>query len=134
LSLHDRIRQFANPSTKQHRVLVVDDHLDTAQSMAVVLREMGHEVQFAINGYAAIDIANKFRPEVVVVDMLLPDFHGSDLSRLLRMNAKPRSIRVIAVTGNRGEEVRERALAAGCDEFLLKPIEWKTVEQLLAKV
>ena len=66
------------------RVLVVDDHSDTAVSMALTLRELGHRAEYAINGYAALTLAEEFRPEVVIVDMNLPDFHGSDLSRLLR--------------------------------------------------
>ena len=66
---------------RKRRVLVVDDHIDAAHSLAVLLRHMGHEVQYAINGYSALELADRFHPDVVFVDMVLPDFHGSDLSR-----------------------------------------------------
>ena len=64
------------------RILVVDDHPDTAQSMAAVLRHMGHLVEYSLSGHAALEIARKFRPEIAFLDMLLPDFDGSNLSRL----------------------------------------------------
>jgi CheY-like chemotaxis protein len=61
-----------NPAPRR-RVLVIDDDLGAVHSMAFLLRDMGHEVQFAINGFAAIDVARKFRPEVILLDMKLPD-------------------------------------------------------------
>jgi DNA-binding response OmpR family regulator len=93
---------------------------------------MGHNADCAINGYAALELVGTFRPEIVFLDMLLPDFDGADLSRLLRRKAEPHSLRIIAVTGRAGEDARDRALAAGCDEFLLKPLDPAVVERLLA--
>lgn len=119
-----------NPQRKC-RVLVVDDHLDTAHSLAVLLRHMGHEVQFAINGYSALQVADAFRPEVVFVDMILPDFHGSDLSKQLRLNMRPQPVRIVAVTGQPDDHVRRRAELAGCNEFLLKPLDIEKVERAL---
>ena len=63
------------------RVLVVEDHLDTVHSMAVMLKSMGHQVQFAINGFAAIDIARSFRPDYILLDIGLPDFKGDEIAR-----------------------------------------------------
>jgi two-component system alkaline phosphatase synthesis response regulator PhoP len=113
------------------RVLVVDDSIDTAHSMKVLVREMGHEVEYAINGYAALDIAGRFCPEIIVLDMLLPDFDGADLSRLLRLKLAPKPVRILAITGRGGEEAQRRAKLAGCDEFLLKPLDPKVLEYLL---
>lgn len=122
-----------NPPNPQRkcRVLVVDDHLDTAHSLAMLLRHMGHEVEYAINGYSALQVADTFRPEVVFVDMFLPDFHGSDLSRQLRVNLQPQPIRIVAVTGQPDEHVRQRAELAGCNDFLLKPLDIEKVERAL---
>jgi CheY-like chemotaxis protein len=122
-----------NPPNPQRkcRVLVVDDHLDTAHSLALLLRHMGHEVEYAINGYSALQVADTFRPEVVFVDMFLPDFHGSDLSRQLRVNLLPQSIRIVAVTGQPDDHVRQRAELAGCNDFLLKPLDIEKVERAL---
>lgn len=113
------------------RILVVEDDLDTAQTFAVLLREMGHHVVFAINGRAALEVASSFRPHIVFVDMLLPDVDGSDLARQLRTLAKPEKLFVVAVTGVAGDEVETRAMKAGCDAFLRKPVDPTVVEGLL---
>ena len=63
------------------RVLVVDDNLDTVHSMAMLVKMMGHEVQFAINGFAALEVAREFRPDVVLLDIGLPDFSGCEIAR-----------------------------------------------------
>ena len=118
-------------SARRRRVLVIDDHPDTAATMALTLQELGHRAEFAINGYSALTLCETFRPDVVFVDMNLPDFHGSDLSRLLRIKCEPHPIRVIAMTGY-GESERSRADSAGCDVFLKKPIDWSEINSLLA--
>jgi CheY-like chemotaxis protein len=113
------------------RVLVVDDSLDMIHSMAHVLRDMGHEVEFAINGYAALEAARRFRPEVVLLDIRLPDTSGWEVARRLKGEAAERPVRVIAITGHTREGDRLRSLQAGCEEHLLKPIDWKRLEKLL---
>ncbi len=115
---------------RSRRILVVDDHPDTAASMALMLRELGHDAEYAFNGSAALTISETFRPQVVIVDMNLPDFHGSDLSRLLRIKAQPQKIRVIAITGY-GESERRKAINAGCDSFVKKPVNWNDIDWLL---
>ena len=115
------------------RILVIDDHLDTAHSAAAVLRHMGHEVEFAINGYAALRIAERFRPQVVILDMHLPDFDGADLSRLLRLGSTATPVRIVAITGKTVDEARKRATQAGIDDFLPKPVDWRELEKLVEK-
>jgi DNA-binding response OmpR family regulator len=124
--------QYARLAPQRHRILVVDDDLDTAQTLAVMLREMGHQVEFAINGRAGLEAARRFRPDTVLLDMVLPDLDGSDLSRLLRIQAEPEQLCIVAITGRAGEAARERAVQAGCDEFLLKPLDWGALERVLA--
>ena len=118
-------------ATVSHRVLVVDDDLDTAQSMAIMLRERGHQVEFAINGRAALEVARKLRPQVLFIDLMLPDCDGSDLSRLLRKQLEPDKACVVIITGATGEKARKRALDAGCDEFFLKPLDWAKLDRVL---
>jgi CheY-like chemotaxis protein len=117
----------------RRRVLVVEDNLDSVHSMAVLIKEMGHEVQFAINGFAAIDVARKFRPEVVLLDIGLPDFDGDDIARQLKWEPGLEKMRIIAITGRSGDEIRRRALDAGCEGFCVKPLDPATLEELLAK-
>jgi DNA-binding response OmpR family regulator len=113
------------------RVLIVDDHVDTAQSLALLLGDMGHAVEYAIDGRAALQLTRDFRPEVVFLDMLLPDFDGSDLSRLLRLKAAPQELRIVAITGAGGAGARRRAMQAGCDAFVLKPLDPRRLDSLI---
>jgi CheY-like chemotaxis protein len=114
------------------RILVVDDHLDTANSLAVLLRDMQHEVQFAINGYAALQIAQKFRPQIVIVDLRLPDFNGCELAKRMRRELKLEDARFVAITGRATPDDHKQALEAGCTELLLKPIDFKKLEKIVA--
>jgi two-component system OmpR family response regulator len=125
------LRPDAQPNRR--RVLVVDDNLDAVHSMALLLKSMGHEVQFAINGFAAIDIARTFRPDVVLLDIALPDFNGDEIARQLKWEPGLENTRIIAISGRAGDEARGRALEAGCEEFCLKPLELPVLERLLEK-
>ena len=66
------------------RVLVVEDNLDSVHSMAMLIQAMGHDVEFAINGFVALDLARAFRPDVVLLDIGLPDFKGDQVARKLK--------------------------------------------------
>jgi hypothetical protein len=122
----------AIPGTTPQRVLVVDDNIDTVHSMALLLKMMGHDVQFAINGLAAIDVARSFRPDVILLDLGLPDIGGDQLARQLRFEPGLERMRIIAITGRSDDAVRRRAEAAGCEAVLAKPIEPAKLEQLLS--
>jgi len=113
------------------KVLVVDDHLDTAHTLAILLRDMGHEVEFAINGHAAIEIAQRFRPHIVILDLLLPDIDGCEVARKLRQNESVWNTRILAITGSGSDELQERARRAGCNDYLLKPIDAKLIDSLI---
>lgn len=122
----------AKPGAAKSRVLVVDDDLDGARMLAALVRTLGHEVDYAINGYAAISLAEKLKPEVVFLDLALPDLTGWAVARALRAKLRLRNLRIYAVTGRYGEGARERSLAAGCDGHLLKPVAPDVISGLLA--
>ena len=113
------------------RILIVDDNIDIARTFYVALRGEGYDAQFAVNGYSAIEAARRFRPEVVLLDIGLPDFDGCELARLLRRVPGVEGARILAVSGRDGEEARRRALQAGCDEYVLKPVAPFVLERLL---
>ena len=115
------------------RVLIVEDNLDAVHSMAVLIRMMGHEVEFAINGFAALDIARRFRPEVILLDIGLPDFKGYNIAQQLKWEPDLEKTRIIAITGRPMEEVRRKALQAGCEQVFAKPMDPAVLEELLAK-
>ena len=103
----------------RRRVLVVEDNLDAVHSLVVLLRQDGHVVDFAINGYAALDVAQRFAPEVVLLDLGLPGLDGFDVCRRLK-RALP-DTRIVAVSAYATDEHRARARAAGCDLHVAKP-------------
>ena len=121
-------------ASPKRRVLVVEDNLDSVHSMAMLIKMMGHEVQFAINGFSAIDVARKFRPQVILLDIGLPDFKGHVIAQQLKWDPGLEKVRIIAITGlPDGDELQQRALEAGCDEFYRKPLDPEKLEELLAK-
>ena len=121
------------PNAKRRRVLVVEDNLDSVHSMTMLIRMMGHEVEFAINGFAAIDVARKYRPDIVILDLGLPDFKGEHLATQLKYEPGLEQTRIIAMSGLPQENLEAHARAAGCSEFHRKPIEPMKLEQILAE-
>ena len=125
------VHQISPVSSARRRVLVVEDNLDSVHSMAILVKMMGHEVQFAINGFAALAIAREFRPDIVLLDLGLPDFNGCEIARQLRYEEALRNTRFIAISALPAQQYRELALKAGCDEFYPKPIDPQVLERLL---
>lgn len=117
----------------KHRVLVVEDNLDSVHSMATMLKMMGHDVQFAINGFAAIDAARRFKPDVILLDIGLPDFKGDEIARQFKYEPGLEKVRIIAITGLPMADVEGLALEAGCEKVFAKPIDPAVLEELLAK-
>jgi CheY-like chemotaxis protein len=113
------------------RVLVVDDNRDHARTLAVLLKDMGHYTEFALSAYAALHAARRFRPDVVILDFGLPDMDGAILCRQLRQEQGFQYIRILMVTGSARDGDRERAIEAGCDQFLNKPMDPRFLESLL---
>ena len=112
--------------------MVVEDNIDGARLMATLIRTMGHEVDYAINGYAALQLFERFAPDVVIVDLALPDMTGWALVRALRLKPGGDKLRIYATTGRYGEEGRQRSLASGCDEHFVKPLDPAQIEKLLS--
>ena len=113
------------------RVLVVEDNLDTVHSLVFLLRDIGHQVDFAINGYAALSLAQRMRPEFVFLDLGLPGLDGFEVCKKLKADPALKSVRVIAITGYTQEEYRVRSREAGCDLHLVKPVPPEVLDQLL---
>ncbi|OAI51188.1 hypothetical protein AYO46_08450 [Betaproteobacteria bacterium SCGC AG-212-J23] len=117
---------------RMQRVLVVDDNIDNVRSLALLFKVMGHHVDYAINAIVAVDMAARFKPDVVILDLLLPDGHGAQVCRQIRLNPELRSTRIYGITGSQKETDRERAMQAGCDDVLMKPVSPETFERVLA--
>lgn len=107
----------------RRKVLVVEDHLDTVHTFAMLLKMDGHEVEFAINGYAAIDIAQKFRPDIVLLDLGLPGLDGFTVCSRIKHEPGLERTRVIAVTAYADDAHKVRSRAAGCELHVVKPVD-----------
>jgi CheY-like chemotaxis protein len=79
------------------RVLIVEDNLDAVHAFANMVRRMGHHVEYAINGYAALDVAKRTKPEVVFLDLMMPGISGFDVARRLKKDFGD-AIRIIVVS------------------------------------
>ena len=113
------------------RVLVIEDHLDTVRSLFFLLRGMGHEVDYAINGYSALRAARDLRPEFIFMDLTLPDTDGWQLARQLRREPGLETVKVYAITGSNTAEDRQRSVEAGFRDHLVKPVDPRRIEELL---
>lgn len=120
------------PSTRALRVLVVDDHEDACDLYRELLERDGHEVVCATDGATAMVRAGESAFDAAIVDIGLPDIDGYSLAAELRKSAAGESkMLLVAVTGHARDEDRARALAAGFDAHLAKPLEIKALTRLL---
>jgi len=117
-----------------HRILVVDDNRDAAESMRVLLKLMGAEVSAAYDGLEALEVAASFRPQAVLLDIGMPMLHGYDTARRFRQEEWGREIVLIALTGWGREEDRRRAEEAGFDGHLIKPVQVSALRQMLERL
>jgi CheY-like chemotaxis protein len=124
-------RSEAKKTADPKRVLIVEDNIDAVRSLAYLVRDMGHFVEYAINGYVAIDIARRFLPDIVLLDLGLPGMDGFEVCRKIKSHAGLEQTRVIAITGYAQDEYRMRSRAAGCEMHLIKPVPTGVLEQLL---
>src|SRR5262249_35500227 len=115
------------------RILVVDDNRDIAQSLALVLGESGNIVETAFDGVQAVDAAERFRPDVVLLDIGMPRLDGYAVARWLRAQAWTRNVLLIALTGWGQEEVRSRVEAAGFDAHMIKPVDFALLHRILGE-
>jgi CheY-like chemotaxis protein len=113
------------------RLLVVDDNVDGAETLALLLKASGHEVRVAHAGDSALTSAFDFKPDAVLSDIALPGLNGYELARRLREHADFRATALIAVSGYGRDSDRDRSCAAGFDHHLVKPIDYDSLHELL---
>jgi CheY-like chemotaxis protein len=114
------------------RVLVADDNVDAAETLAILLGTMGHEVRQAHDGEAAVQAAGEFDPELVLLDIGMPRVNGYEACRRIRAQAGGAARTMVAVTGWGQPQDQERAREAGFDRHLVKPLDIEQLTQLIA--
>ncbi len=121
-------------SGAERRILVVDDNRDSANSMAMMLKLMGNEVRTAHDGIKAVEIAEAFRPQVILMDVGMPKRNGYEATRRIREQPWGQNMIIIALTGWGQDVDRTHSKNAGCDGHLVKPVYLPDLETLLAEL
>jgi signal transduction histidine kinase/ActR/RegA family two-component response regulator len=123
---------MAAPPSRR-RVLVVDDNVDAAQTLAAYLRMEGHRVESALDGEAALRIAEVLHPDIAFIDLNMPRMDGVEVARRLRVTPWGRGARLVALTGLGQPSDVERTREAGFDEHLTKPADLSYIARLAAQ-
>lgn len=113
------------------KILLVDENDMNRDMLSRRLARRGYEVLIAIDGASALSLASMHAPDVVLMDMSMPVMDGWETTRRMKADASTATIRIIALTAHAMAADRERALAAGCDDFDTKPVD---LERLIAKI
>jgi signal transduction histidine kinase/ActR/RegA family two-component response regulator len=116
------------------RVLVVDDRVDSAESLAILLRMAGHDVRTAYTGPTALEAAVAHLPDVVLLDIGLPGLNGYEVARRLRQDPRHKGVRLVALTGYGDDADRLLAQEAGFDRHLVKPVDFPELEAVLTEL
>ena len=123
----------ANPAVSR-RVLVVDDNEDSAESLTLLLRLQGHLVESAHDGRHALETAERFHPDVVLLDIGMPGMNGYEVCREIRKQPWGSEMLLIAQTGWGQDQDRQRTKDAGFDGHLTKPIDHARLETILTNL
>ena len=117
--------------SRVRRILAVEDNVDVLRVQAALLRTMGHEVLPVSSGAEALAAAETFLPDVVLIDIGLPDMDGCELARRLRQLPTTRAARLIALTGYGSARTKQEAEEAGIDEYFVKPVPLAELHRVL---
>lgn len=120
------------PETGKLRILIVEDSVDTAEILCLILQRSEHEVHCAYDGPAAIELAKQIELDVVLLDIGLPHMDGYEVAQKLRQGPRGAQLQLVAITGYGGHEEIQRIRAAGCDHYLRKPIALADLKALLS--
>jgi CheY-like chemotaxis protein len=122
----------ARAETKRARLMVVDDNRDALEALGLLLEVEGHEVTTSDNGTDAIKLMSERRPDIALIDIGMPMMDGFEVARLVRLNPELNGIVLVALTGYAAESDKSRALAAGFDFHLTKPLSLDKLEYILS--
>lgn len=119
---------------ERHTILVVEDFEDTREMIALELREHGYEVVEAADGVSAVEMAKSRSPDLVLMDLSLPGRDGLSAAYRMRELETMSRVPIVACTAHGADVHREVALAAGCDEYVTKPIDLALLKDIVARL
>jgi CheY-like chemotaxis protein len=124
-------REVIRKTTAPKRVLIVEDNIDSVHALAYLLADIGHHVEYATDGHIGIEVARRFRPEFVLLDLGLPGMDGFEVCRQIKSDPGLKHTRVIALTAFAQDEYVAKSRAAGFELHLVKPVPVWLLEDLL---
>lgn len=124
----------AEQSAVASRILIVDDNVDSADSLAMMLRMSGHDVHTVYSGQSALAAAIEYEPTIVLLDIGLPEVDGYEIARQLRQRPEFKAVWLIAITGCGQDADLQRSRDAGFDHHLVKPVDPHKLEELLGRL
>jgi two-component system, cell cycle response regulator DivK len=116
------------------KIMVVEDDADSRLMMRTLLEMKGYSVIEAGDGQEAIEVAERERPHLIIMDLQLPRLHGFAVTRHLRQHAELNEVPIIILSGHDAHNHRPLALAAGCNDYLNKPIDFDLLENALSRL
>lgn len=119
---------------KNLRVLLVDDNRDGADALGLLVEELGNQVHVTYGGTQALHVATAFRPDLMLIDLVMPEMNGCDLAIRFRQIPAFAQAKIVAITGQKAEKLKSSALQSGFDAVLLKPVALAEIKAVLASV
>jgi CheY-like chemotaxis protein len=113
-------------------ILVVDDNVQNLKLARVLLAAEGYQVETAVHAEEALQVLTRFTPRLILMDLQLPGMDGLELTRLLKRHPQHRSISIVALTAYAMKGDDDKAIAAGCDGYMSKPIDTVALTRLVA--
>lgn len=121
-----------SPATTSRRILVVDDNRDAAKTMAMLLKITGNEIRIAYDGLEALETANQFQPDIILLDIGLPKLNGYEVASKIRDESWGKNMIIVALTGWGQPDDRGRSAEIGFNAHMVKPVDYDELVKLLA--
>ena len=116
------------------KILIVEDHPDIRRLLTLSLRRLGYEILETNTGSSAVTLVLSEKPDLVLLDVSLPDLSGLEIARTIKQNPQTTQIPLVALSGYSEREIENKALEAGMAEYLLKPTETKRLVEVIEKL
>jgi CheY-like chemotaxis protein len=111
------------------KILIVDDNRELVRALQLLLKD--YDLILAENGKQAVEMAFTLEPDLVLMDIIMPEMDGLEATRMIRQNPKTRSLPILAITAGVSNGIEEECFQSGCDDFIAKPF---TIEQLASRI
>lgn len=125
---------MAEAHANARHVLVVDDDADTAITFSILLKQLGHAVEYSTDPKAVLDVARRLRPWLIFLDIGLPGMSGWELAPLIRQALGKEAVRIVAVSGLGEPQHRQRSRETGFDAHVQKPVDIDLLRSILAQI